>query len=342
MGRGGDRRTTAALAAAGVERVFEDSPLPPGVQRLPSSPPPFTLATLRAAVPPHCFVRSTLRSFSFLAFDCLLAAAIFLALWKARSVAPPAALLPLWLAYAVVQGTVCTGIWVLAHECGHGAFSSSRLVCDSVGFVFHSLLLAPYFSWKFSHSRHHAGTGSLTRDEVFLPDTVAEARAKPAWLLESVVGRGALLAIALAFGWPAYLARNASSNRYKDSTTRVNHFSPWSPVFRSRRESAFVLLSDVGVCAVAAGLYRCAAATSVPLVVGAYVAPLFVTNLWLVLITLQQHTHAALPHFDDADWTWLHGACSTVDRDNGVLLNALHHHIADTRASPAAWRARDG
>ena len=40
---------------------------------------------------------------------------------------------------------------VIAHECGHGAFSKSEALNDAVGLVVHSLLLVPYFSWKFSH-----------------------------------------------------------------------------------------------------------------------------------------------------------------------------------------------
>ena len=39
-----------------------------------------------------------------------------------------AAFLPLWLGYAAVTGTVAMGLWVLAHECGHGAFSDNRLL----------------------------------------------------------------------------------------------------------------------------------------------------------------------------------------------------------------------
>ena len=43
---------------------------------------------------------------------------------------------------------MCTGIWVIAHECGHQAFSKYQLVNDGVGLVFHSCLLVPYFSWQ--------------------------------------------------------------------------------------------------------------------------------------------------------------------------------------------------
>lgn len=51
----------------------------------------------------------------------------------------------------------------------------------------------------------------------------------------------------------------------------------------------------------------------------AYVGPLMVVNFYLVLITLLQHTHPALPHYDEAEWDWLRGALSTVDRDYGFL-----------------------
>jgi fatty acid desaturase len=39
------------------------------------------------------------------------------------------------------------GIWVIAHECGHGAFSDYTWVNDLVGFTMHSALLVPYYSW---------------------------------------------------------------------------------------------------------------------------------------------------------------------------------------------------
>lgn len=45
------------------------------------------------------------------------------------------------------QGAVCTGIWVIAHECGHGAFSDYTWLNDLVGLVAHSCLLVPYYSW---------------------------------------------------------------------------------------------------------------------------------------------------------------------------------------------------
>ncbi len=78
-------------------------------------------------MPPHCFKRSLLRSSAYLAADCLAAATLYAGV-RALDALPlslPARAL-LWVLYTLAQGAVCTGIWVIAHECGHGAFSEVR------------------------------------------------------------------------------------------------------------------------------------------------------------------------------------------------------------------------
>ncbi|GME84594.1 unnamed protein product [[Candida] boidinii] len=76
-----------------------------------------------------------------------------------------------WLTYAITLSLPYTGIWVMAHECGHQAFSDYGVVNDTVGWFLHSYLLVPYFSWKYSHGKHHKATGHMTRDMVFVPKT---------------------------------------------------------------------------------------------------------------------------------------------------------------------------
>ncbi|KAL6752853.1 hypothetical protein V8C86DRAFT_1793325 [Haematococcus lacustris] len=113
--------------------------------RKPATQPPFTLADIRRAIPAHCFQRSLLKSVSYLAVDVLLVALLFTAACYIDHLGPAKWLL--WPAYWFLQGAVSTGIWVIAHECGHGAFSDTAWINDGVGLVFHSLLLVPYFSW---------------------------------------------------------------------------------------------------------------------------------------------------------------------------------------------------
>ncbi|KAK4354509.1 hypothetical protein RND71_026703 [Anisodus tanguticus] len=81
-----------------------------------------------------------------------------------------------WSIYWIVQGCVCIGIWVIAHECGHQAFSDYPWINDTVGLILHSALLAPYFSWKYSHRHHHSNTGSLERDENYVPKFKSQLR----------------------------------------------------------------------------------------------------------------------------------------------------------------------
>lgn len=152
--------------------------------------PNLTVKDLLSAIPAHCFERSAVRSFSYVIMDAILvASAAFLASYidptlksldfSATPLTPylsagfqySLARFAAWGAYAFVQGLFLTGVWVLAHECGHQSFSTSKTLNNAVGWVLHSALLVPYHSWRISHARHHAGTGHLTRDEVFVPRT---------------------------------------------------------------------------------------------------------------------------------------------------------------------------
>lgn len=63
-----------------------------------------------------------------------------------------------------------------------------------------------------------------------------------------------------------------------------------------------------------------------------YIIPYLVVNNWLVMITLLQHTHPKLPHYNDKEWDWLRGALATVDRSYGIL-DYFFHHIADTHVA---------
>lgn len=44
----------------------------------------------------------------------------------------------LWAFYTFFAGLWMTGLWVVAHECGHQAFSESKFVNNTVGWILHS------------------------------------------------------------------------------------------------------------------------------------------------------------------------------------------------------------
>ncbi|VAI60147.1 unnamed protein product [Triticum turgidum subsp. durum] len=124
-------------------------------QRSPTDKPPFTLAQIKKAIPPHCFQRSVIKSFSYLVHDLVIVGALLYVALVWIPTLPSVLQLGAWPLYWVLQGCVMTGVWVIAHECGHNAFSDSSLLDDIVGLVLHSWLLVPYFSRKYSHRRHH-------------------------------------------------------------------------------------------------------------------------------------------------------------------------------------------
>ena len=159
----------------------------------------------------------------------------------------------------------------MAHECGHQSFSPSKTLNDTVGFICHSALLVPYFSWKISHGKHHKATGHLDRDMVFVPKTreqyaskIRKAAHELAELAEEtpIVTAGSLIGQQLA-GWLLYLSTNVtghnSHTRQKEGRGqgkmngwggKVNHFDPSSPLYEAK-DSKWILASDLGLAVVA-------------------------------------------------------------------------------------------
>jgi omega-6 fatty acid desaturase (delta-12 desaturase) len=54
-------------------------------------------------------------------------------------------------------------LFMIQHDCGHGAFFRRRAVNDWVGRAIGVLTLTPYDIWRRSHAIHHAGSGNLER-----------------------------------------------------------------------------------------------------------------------------------------------------------------------------------
>ncbi|XP_022971470.1 delta(12)-fatty-acid desaturase FAD2-like [Cucurbita maxima] len=297
------------------------------LKRVPSTKPSFTLGELKKAIPPHCFQRSVLRSFSYVVYDLTLASIFFYIATTYFQNLSSLLFYPAWALYWVAQGCVLTGVWVIAHECGHHAFSDYQWLDDTVGLILHSALLVPYFSWKYSHRRHHSNTGSLERDEVFVPKQKSAIKWYSTYL-NNPLGRVFTLTIQVVLGWPLYLAFNVSGRPYNRLAC---HYDPYSPIY-SNRERLQIFISDAGLLAITYGLYRLVLAKGLTWVVCVYGVPLLIVNGFLVLITFLQHTHPALPHYDSSEWDWLRGALATVDRDYG-LLNKVFHNITDTHVT---------
>src|SRR3546814_11711813 len=54
-------------------------------------------------------------------------------------------------------------LFMIQHDCGHGAFFRHRLANDWVGRAIGVLTLTPYDAWRPAHAIAHAGAGPLAR-----------------------------------------------------------------------------------------------------------------------------------------------------------------------------------
>ncbi|KAJ3206495.1 Delta(12)-fatty-acid desaturase [Clydaea vesicula] len=293
----------------------------------PNQKQPFTFKQLQNSIPKHCFQRNLLTSFSYVFVDLLLASLLFYFATFIQHSKLQIFYLPL---YWISQGVVCTGIWVLAHECGHQAFSDYGWVNDTVGFILHSALLVPYFAWKRTHANHHKKCAHMDYDQVFVPKTRSQMNLPDGEDLALSVPIVSLLESIkmLLLGWPAYLLFNISSQQYDQW---VSHFIPSAPIFE-KSDYNDIVKSNIGVLFTISILVYLSNIFSFLDVAKYYIVPYLVVNGFLVLITFLQHTHPDIPHYRGEEWSFLAGALATVDRDYGIL-NYFFHHIGNTHVA---------
>ena len=67
------------------------------------------------------------------------------------------------LALVVPAAGFLVRLFMIQHDCGHGAFFGQRLANDWTGRIIGVLTLTPYDHWRRSHAMHHASSGNLDR-----------------------------------------------------------------------------------------------------------------------------------------------------------------------------------
>lgn len=304
-------------------------------------PAELTVKQIQDQIPSKYFERNTLRSMLYVLRDLCQTAATYMIMYYAIVPAMQrmestiyaaagktavswsavcAAKVLLWTTFWVIQGLNGTALWVMAHECGHQAFSPYRSLNNAIGLVLHSVILVPYHGWRITHGNHHKHTNHLTKDTVFVPrkedrviDLVEETPLAMLW--------GMLVMFLL--GWPGYLLLNVASQKYD---RRANHFEPSSPLFR-KEDAHDIVVSDIGVVAMLITLGVCTYKFGASNVFLWYVAPYLWVNFWLLFITYTQHSDLRIPHYTHENWTFVRGALATVDRNYGPVLNSWFHNI---------------
>lgn len=90
-----------------------------------------------------------------------------------------------WLAmpFAFVAGLMLVRVFVIQHDCGHGALFSTAKLNDRVGRMLGVLTLTPYAYWRHNHNLHHASSGNLDKRGIGDIETltVEEYRSRGFW-----------------------------------------------------------------------------------------------------------------------------------------------------------------
>jgi fatty acid desaturase len=263
---------------------------------------------LRAVIPKDCFVSNTKTSLKYLSVSVIGTTLCTLMGTRLLSVLPPSSIMnvPFWSLYSAVTGTVAMGLWVLAHECGHGAFSKNKKIQDTVGFWLHSFLLVPYYSWQRSHAIHHQYTNHMELGETHVPEkaeTTDNGKEGGSLGLRNLFFErfgsnkmglrvwGALQGtLHLFIGWPAYLMIGATGGPDRGLT---NHFLP-NPLTKPNKPNKElfpgnwkkkVLKADLGVATAAAGIVAWTVRNGFSQMMALYGGPLIVVNAWLIIYT---------------------------------------------------------
>ncbi len=67
------------------------------------------------------------------------------------------------LALAIPAGGLLVRVFIVQHDCGHGAFFASRRANDALGMLCSLMTLTPYANWRWQHARHHGNWNNLDR-----------------------------------------------------------------------------------------------------------------------------------------------------------------------------------
>jgi fatty acid desaturase len=229
-----------------------------------------------------------------------------------------------------------------------GAFSPYPWVNGLVGWTLHSFLLVPYFSWAFSHAKHHRRTNDLLDGETHVPNIPQEygldetgtralsteevaktmllgPQPKTAlshyWFAHAkfyeFLGEDgfAILAIVerMYIGYQFYLL-GVGSTGYLGNDGKPIEKGTFPDHFRpnSRLFPAKmywkVLASDLGIALMLGALTYCSFTYGFNAVYFWYYGPYFWINSFLVLTTWLHHTDATVPQFDTDNWSWVKGS----------------------------------
>jgi fatty acid desaturase len=316
LSRRADYGTIFRMNSMNEPRIFQEP------AKLPS------LRELNAAIPSHFKRIDPLKSCLYLIFAVGSPLAIGLAAFVILPT--PSVSLSwtslLWLATSLLLGVSAGGMWVLAHEAGHGALLKPRWLENTIGLALHTILMVPYFAWQRTHRLHHMHTNNIDGDVAFaphLPDSrfailQKKLRNSLGPMLFNVLFQG----IMYTCGFLIYLFSSI-----RGETSRLGRFIPTCTKTYPTRELRLLVSLNTLVYLAWVILVIHLSQNHFALMLFVYIIPIFVVNAWLVLYTMLHHSDEKLPWYDNASWTPSLGALTVCDRPYPLWISFLHFHI---------------
>ncbi len=135
------------------------------------------------------------------------------------------------LGVCVLAAGFLVRVFIISHDCGHGAFFRSRRANALCGAITSVLVCIPYYAWRHEHAVHHATSGNLDQRGVgdIKTMTVKEYLAASRWTRLKyrmyrhpvvMFGIGPLYTFLVSYRfWPP-----GANRRVKMSTVRTNLF----------------------------------------------------------------------------------------------------------------------
>uniref|UniRef100_A0A6V7QX24 Fatty acid desaturase N-terminal domain-containing protein n=1 Tax=Ananas comosus var. bracteatus TaxID=296719 RepID=A0A6V7QX24_ANACO len=274
------------------------------LRRSPTEKPPFTLGQIKKAIPAHCFQRSVLRSFSYVVHDLVLSAALlYAALAWIPGLPSPLLRYAAWGLYWVAQGCVLTGVWVVAHECGHHAFSDYSLLDDAVASSSTPPSSCPTSPGSTATAATTPTRAPWSATRCSSPRPSPPSAGTPATSATTRSAASPVSSSSSPSGGPSTSPSTSPAAPTRASPATTTPTAPSTPTASAPRSSSPTPASSPPASRSTASPPPSACAHP-----------------------------PALPHYDSSEWDWLRGALATMDRDYG-LLNRVFHHITDTHVA---------
>lgn len=231
------------------------------------------------------------------------------------------------LLLAVAAGFANASLFVVGHDGCHGSLTRKRWLNQLVGRLAFLPNYHPYVAWEHSHNGlHHGWTNVKTKDPVFVPLSVDEYLALPAWrrALErfnrSVLGTGMMYIVQV---WLPYEVLAPKANRPRGRKARTYQL-----------DRLLVGVFFAAQCASAAWVAT-ATGQSIALLISLAVIVPGVLFMWLMGWAIHlHHTHPYVPWYSDEDqWGFYQGQVRcTVHAEFPRIVDRFIHQIMDHTA----------